>query len=412
MKKSILSAVFVCLATSISAQDLTLDANLKTRGEYRHGQGSLFEKEAKPAAFLNQRVRLNAFFEKDWLTLGLSGQQVFTWGDAPQPQGELSNHFGLFEAWAGARMDENWALKVGRQVISYDDERILGALDWSQYGRFHDAAVVFYAKDDLKADFGLAFNQNSVKAVGNAYEQGSKVSYKTMQFLHLNKRWNQNSLSFLFMNNGFQDMNGTQQDGVSNMQTTGLFGKFPISDVTLEGSFYYQSGKYQKVAVSAYQFRLEASYKIGKTLAALGFETLSGRDYDDTSTKQKSFVPLFGTNHKFNGFMDMYYVGSLQGQTGLNDFYAKLNVPCSEKSSLLFMPHIFTTSAKRADNKSYLGTELDFVYSHKFSSDVTLNVGYSHHFPSSILKNNTTHSVQNWAYVELYIKPTLFTTKK
>lgn len=414
MKNCIFSLMFVAFATTLTAQELILDANLKTRAEFRHGQGVLFEKSHKPGAFVNQRVRLGTTFVKDWLTLRLAGQHIFTWGDAPQPQGELFNNYGMFEAWAGFRLGEFWGVKVGRQVLSYDDERILGALDWSQYGRFHDVALIRYANNGWKADVGLAFNQQGQKQTDNTYLLITGVSYKTMQFLHLNKQWNTNSMSFLFMNTGFQNLTfpALDPDGVSNMQTTGLYGKFPISDLTLEGSFYYQSGERAKTSVSAYQFRLEAAYQFSGITAALGAEILSGKDSDDTSAKRKNFVPLFGTNHKFNGFMDLYYVGNLQGETGLNDFYAKVNVPFSEKSSLLFMPHVFTSNAKRADNASYLGTELDFVYTNKLHPDITLNIGYSHHFPSSDIKTADTHSLQNWAYAELYIKPTLFSWKK
>ncbi|WP_264847737.1 alginate export family protein [Capnocytophaga catalasegens] len=414
MRKCIFGLMFVAITTSLTAQEIILDANLKTRGEFRHGQGVLFEKSHKPGAFVNQRVRLGATFNKDWFTLRFAGQHIFTWGDVPQPQGELSNHFGTFEAWAGFRLDEHWGIKVGRQVLSYDDERILGALDWLQYGCFHDAALVRYANNGWNADVGLAFNQVGQPKTSNVYPiVAGGASYKTMQYLHLNKKWNGNTASFLFMNNGFQNLTlSGDTDGVSNMQTTGFYGKIPIADLILEASAYYQSGERQKQSVSAYQFRLEAAYQFRGITTALGAEILSGKNFDDTSSKRKDFVPLFGANHKFNGFMDLYYVASLQGTTGLNDFYAKVNVPFSGKSNFLFMPHIFTSNAKRSDNKSYLGTELDLVYTNKLHQDITLNVGYSHHFPSKAIKSNDTHSLQNWVYAELYIKPTLFSWKK
>ena len=47
-------------------------------------------------------------------------------------------------------------------------------------------------------------------------------------------------------------------------------------------------------------------------------------------------------------------------------------------------------------SKSYLGTELDFVYSNKLMQDVVLNVGYSHHFASDELGTGKS-GVQNWA---------------
>lgn len=418
MKKIFLTAFVLANSTFLLAQEtFSVDANLRSRFEYRHGQGAIFQKEAKPASFVNQRMRLGTYYQKDGLALRVAGQQIFTWGDAPQPQGELSNHFGVFEAWAGIRLNENWALKLGRQVLSYDDERIFGELDWLQYGRFHDALLAEYKRNDWSSQIGLAFNQLGQPNYGNTYSLRTGNSYKTMQFIRVNKSWNGNSLSFLFLNNGFQDYKtiGTPpdtqeiQDGVSNLQTTGFYGKFPLSDLLLEASAYYQFGKRNRVDVSAYQMRLELLYKTTNVTGGIGFEALSGTSYDDTSGKNKSFTPLFGTNHKFNGHMDMYYVGSVQGRTGLNDLYGKLDLWLTEKSSLLFMPHIFMSNAKRGANVgSYLGTELDFMYTYKLRKDASLNIGYSHHLPSETLKTPTTHGTQNWFWVQLSIKPTLF----
>ncbi|SFN84086.1 Alginate export [Capnocytophaga haemolytica] len=408
MKKLVLSALFVAAATTLSAQDFSIDANLKSRAEYRHGQGAVFPSGAEPAFFVGQRVRLGGTFEKDWLTLRLSGQQIFTWGSAGQPVGEQPTQFGVYEAWAGLRLGDSWGLKLGRQVFSYDDERVLGELDWSHYGRFHDGALVRYNSNGWDADLALAFNQQGQPTVGNDYLIVKGTSYKAMQFLHLNKKWDGNTVSFLFMNTGFQNVaSPTGADGVSQMQTTGLYGKFPINALTLEASAYYQFGKYNKTDVSAYQWRLEATYQLPKVLVGLGAEMLSGKKDGD---KIKKFKPLFGTNHKFNGFMDLYYVGSTEGDTGLNDYYAKANVKFNEKSSLLFMPHVFTRNVTPSGAKSYLGTELDFVYSNKLMQDVVLNVGYSHHFASDELGIGKS-GVQNWAYAELLIRPTLFSHK-
>lgn len=410
MKKYFLTTLLVTTVATMTAQEkLSLDANLRVRSEYRHGQGRLFEKEAKPAFFTNQRTRLGASYSDNWLTLRFSGQHIFTWGDATQPQTELQNDFGVFEAWAGVKLNDNWALKLGRQEISYDDERLLGGLDWSQYGRFHDAALAMYEKEGWKTHIGFAYNQSGQPNAGNTY---SVNSYKTMQFLRANRSWNKNSLSFLFINNGFQDLDSSNnQDGTSNMQTTGFYGKFPISSLILEASAYYQFGEYKKTDVSAYQARLELLHKKDKITTAIGFEMLSGKDYNSTSSKINSFNPLYGTAHKFNGHMDFYYLGAnLQGTTGLNDLYAKIDLKIKEKGSLLFMPHVFMSNAKRADGKSYLGTELDFMYSNRLNSYAVLNIGYSHHIPSNALKTTVTHGTQNWFWLQLSIKPTLFTT--
>ncbi|MDZ7608893.1 MAG: hypothetical protein U5K79_25710 [Cyclobacteriaceae bacterium] len=40
------------------------------------------------------------------------------------------------------------------------------------------------------------------------------------------------------------------------------------------------------------------------------------KDTDLTDTNDKSFNPLYGTNHKFYGYMDYFYVGNSHGQVG------------------------------------------------------------------------------------------------
>jgi len=61
-----------------------------------------------------------------------------------------------------------------------------------------------------------------------------------------------------------------------------------------------------------------------------------------------------------------------------------------------------------------LGTEIDLVYTHKFTKDVAIGAGYSQMFASEgleILKNNFDGNSNNWAWLMLTIKPTLFTSK-
>src|SRR5690606_13583402 len=120
------------------------------------------------------------------------------------------------------------------------------------------------------------------------------------------------SISFLVMNNGFQkyaDDANLQPDGLYYRQTTGTYFTFPLSAIQLTGSVYLQTGKANATTdLSAYQLMLEAKYKLGKTAFSLGFETLSGTDAAG-GEKNNSFFPLYGTNHKFNGLMDYFYVG-------------------------------------------------------------------------------------------------------
>lgn len=400
---------------------LTIDADIRPRFEYRHGFGQLFPNDAEPAAFVVQRTRLNVNYQLEKLTMMMSFQDVSVWGDTRQIDATDSNNsFSLFQAWVDYKINENWSTKLGRQVISYDDQRIFGGLDWAMQGRFHDAALLRYNKGTFKADLGFAFSQENQPKVGNAFYLQGAFTYKAMQYAYLNKAWDKTTASFLALNTGFQNFKGLDNDipdGVSYIQTIGSHVKFPIGNVKLMGSAYFQMGEYdQTTDLSAYNLALEANYKPGNTLFGLGVEMLSGTDQDGDS-KNKSFFPLYGTNHKFNGFMDYFYVGNHANNVGLNDIYAKAVFKTGEKSSVLTKAHYFMANASLSnDADSYLGTEIDLVFTQQLMKDVKLDVGYSHMFAAesmSLVKGGLPDdNTNNWAWVQLTIKPTLFTTKK
>ncbi|WP_298500058.1 alginate export family protein [uncultured Algibacter sp.] len=413
-----LTLVFlIILSSQFAIAQLEIGADIRPRFEYRHGFNNLFPDNAEPGAFVVQRSRLNVKYSIDKLDVMMSMQDVSTWGDTRQIDATDSNNsFSLFQAWVEYHVNENWSTKLGRQVLSYDDQRILGGLDWAMQGRFHDAALIKYKKDSFIADFGFAFSQESQSSVGNVFTIQGAFTYKAMQFAYLKKNWENSSASFLFLNTGFQNFTGvdnTIADGVYYRQTAGSYFTFPVNKLKFKGSAYYQFGKSnESTDLNAYQVSLEANYKPAKTLFALGFEMLSGTDQDG-DTKNKSFFPLYGTNHKFNGFMDYFYVGNHANNVGLNDLYAKVVFNAGKNATLLTKAHYFSANADLSNNAdNYFGTELDIVYNRNLMKDVTLSVGYSQLFASdsmSLIKSGLPNdNTNNWGWVQLKIQPTLF----
>ncbi|THD66472.1 hypothetical protein E7Z59_11770 [Robertkochia marina] len=412
----VLGLVLVCFSTSLFSQEFKADIDFRDRFEFRHGFNNLFPDGADPAAFVRQRARLNLDFISEHVDLKFAIQDISTWGDTRQilPQDE-NNSLMLFQAWARIKFNPNWSLKLGRQVISYDDQRILGGLDWAMQGRFHDAALARYQKDGFKADVAVTFNQQGERVFDTDFPIIGFFSYKSMQFLHMTKTWENTTGSFLFLNNGFQSLTGPDNDiaeGVFYRQTTGAFVNSKPGNWIMEGFAYYQSGEAEAgVDLSAYDIGFQGSYKPGSVLYGAGFEILSGTDQEGES-KNKSFFPLYGTNHKFNGFMDYFYVGNHANNVGLNDVFARVVIPTGERANLLVKAHYFGANAELTGGAdAYLGTEIDAVYTLNFFKFATLNVGYSHMFASdsmSLIKGGTTNDNNNyWAWAMIKINPTL-----
>jgi len=189
------------------------------------------------------------------------------------------------------------------------------------------------------------------------------------------------------------------------------------SNLNVAVNAYLQTGKDKSDNdLSAYLVGLDLGLKASsKVSLGLGFEMQSGNDNNTIGDKNNAFNPFYGTNHKFNGFMDYFYVGNHANNVGLVDVYAKASTKLGEKSSLTAFVHNFSTQAENiggADKN--LGTELDLVYGHKLNKDVSIAAGYSQMFAKEgleVLKNNADGNGNNWAWLMLTIKPTLFSSK-
>lgn len=393
----------------------TLSGEFRPRTEFRNGFKTLTPEDSDPALFTSQRTRLNTKYATEKYTFYVSIQDVRVWGDVKQLNTADNNGLAIHEAWGLVNFNENFAIKAGRQEIVYDDQRMFGSVGWAQQARSHDALLLKFGKT-FKLDIGLAFNQDGEALFGNTYTTAG--NYKAMQYAWFNKKWDNLSFSLLFLNNGLQYIAPINSDNneIRYSQTIGSHLKFNITDgLNATANLYYQGGSdVVDRDVNAFLVGLDLGYKASDVWSlGLGFEIQSGNDYDGDVTKNKAFTPFYGTNHKFNGFMDYFYVGNHMNSTGLIDIYGKVSANLNKKSNLSLFVHSFTSYAEIAqDVEKGLGTELDLVYSYKFTKDIAIAAGYSQMFATEgmeALKNvQDPLGTNNWAWLMLTIKPTLF----
>ncbi|WP_242204171.1 alginate export family protein [Aestuariivivens insulae] len=425
MRKQYLLITLLALVVQFAQAQFTLDGELRPRAEYRHGFGNLIADDADAGFGISTRARLNAGFKTEAYQFYLSLQDVMVWGENRQilPY-DQNNSFAIFQAWAQLNLGSGWSTKLGRQVISYDDQRIFGGLDWAQQGRNHDAALLKYSKGNFLMDVGVAFSQDysnptGFQSVGTAYNTTGYFTYKTMQYLYLKQAWDKFSGSLLVLNNGFQDFDGANApDGVSNLQTLGTHLEYKAGALGFAANAFLQTGKRQgDVDVKgAYLLGLDLSYKVSpKVGLGAGLEIISGNDADAGETG--AFFPLYGTNHKFNGFMDYFYVGNHANSVGLFDVHLSANFKLGEKSSLLVKALNFSGEQELPSGEKSLGTEIDLVFSQAFNG-YALKLGYSQMFAADgmyELKGITEDAAangQSWTWAMLVIKPKFLNTAK
>ena len=424
MKKQYVILGLMLLCFQLTKAQFTLDGEFRPRTEYRHGFGSLIPDAAEAGFGISTRVRLNTSYMTDNYRVYVSLQDIMVWGENRQilPY-DQNNSFAVFQAWAEIKLGENTSTKIGRQVLSYDDQRILGGLDWAQQGRNHDAALIKYKKDNFILDVALAFNQDyshptGFVSAGTAYNTTGFFSYKTMQMLYMKQKWEKMTGSLLLMNNGFQEFDAANNaDGVSNLQTLGTHLNYKNGSFGVAANAYLQSGQRQGAVdvKGAYLLGLDFSYKVSpKVGLGAGLESISGNDGGVGETG--AFFPLYGTNHKFNGFMDYFYVGNHANSIGLVDLHVSANFKLNKSSSLMVKALNFRGEQALASGEKSLGTEIDLVYKKKFKG-YALVLGYSQMFANDgmyELKGITESAaagLQNWAWAMLVIKPKFLGSK-
>ena len=397
--------------SGVAPAQFSLTGEFRPRTEVSHGYATLADENQDVSAFTSQRTRLNFNFSNEFIRTGIVLQDVRYWGNQRQLVENQDFAVSLHQGWAEVLFSPSVSLKAGRQELVYDDQRILGNVGWAQQARSHDLALLKY-EEDIKLHFGIAHNENANRR-NNLYDQPDLSAYKDMQFIWFNKTWENESLSLLFLNNGIPVLaDGSQENRYS--QTLG--GRFTMNPkpVTVAANLYYQGGKdVTNREISAFNFLLELSAKMNPTATAtIGLEILSGTDFDETS-KNNSFNPLYGTNHKFNGFMDYFYVGNHLNSVGLNDYYFRWDCSRFKKVQWNLHLHYFAANAKLpGDADGYLGTEADFDLTYTVNPSAKITAGYSHMFAGEsmeLIKPNGSHQVtQNWAYLMLSITPKFF----
>jgi hypothetical protein len=379
----------------------TLSGEFRPRTEFSRGYKSLAVEDQNMSTATAQRTRLNAFFNTEAVKAKLVLQDVRFWGSQPQLVANEDYATSVHEAWAEIRLAEHFSLKAGRQELVYDDSRIFGNVGWAHQARSHDLAL-FKIENEIKLHFGIAHHENA--DITNNFYNGPDA-YKDLQFLWFNKTWEKTGLSLLFLNNGIPAFVSAQEQKNRYSQTLGGRITHSLENVMFAGNLYYQTGELQSMQkISALNFLFEVSLKNG---ISAGIEHLSGNSYDK-NVKNYAFTPFYGTNHKFNGFMDYFYVGNHINSVGLNDVYLKYSYK-KEKFGFDGHIHYFASAGKiSADAKNYLGTEVDLGISYAVQPNALISAGWSVMFAGEsmeLLKGGDHTAGQHWGYIMLSVTP-------
>ena len=426
--------------------DFTVDAQVRARGEFRTGLGTLDDGSEGPNLMVNDRVRLAFGWERKNISLKIAAQHTGLWQDGGQRN--TNGSITLHEAWAKMTFGKGFFAQAGRQELSYDDERLFGAHDWAATGRAHDAFRLGWENERHKLHAIVSVNQTA-DVVDDIIATKSTTSprlYKNMQTLwyHIGRDEAPFQISMLINNQGVSDASG---NGVNYMQTFGAYATFAKRKFFSDASVYYQVGKDRTgTSVSAFLLSLNAGLQFSpKWSLSIGDDLLSGGD--GKPGKNKAFNQLYGSYHKFFGTMDYFGYGSTPTY-GLNDLHAVCKFKPGEKFDMSMAVRWLATPSPIMDYlKNYytnhqnnfiyhlsdaeivywqplkggshrfgqnIGSEVDVEASYRPWKDITIDAGLSMLIGTEtvqLLRSSDTSTFLSWGWVSLNINPTIFSTR-
>lgn len=436
---TVMLALF-CVSNVTFAQ-FSLEGQYRPRLEVRNGFKKPILDSQSPSAFIEQRARLTAGYRTDKLGFKLSIQDVRIWGEVGQIN-KSDQLLSAHEAYGEYYASEKSSFRIGRQEIIFDGARFFGNLDWAMQGRALDAVRYMYNDGSNQFDVIASWNQTGfddgapepANLTGTTYQiqtgwgDNSRIfnlGLPKAQFTGYYKRtFDAGTVGLMVSNDHYHPETGVKYSDV----TIGLTPDFKFDKLKVGGQFYYTGGKASSdVDLGGYMANVYVQHTGIAGSPLLGVDYVSGDD-ESTTDKVEGWAPKYGTNHKFYGFMDYFYVGNGHGggnaaSAGLLDVYLKTAFKISKKTKVLGHLHYFASAAERTyiiddlgnteTYKGALGTELDLVLVHKITDGIVLKAGYSQMFGISdtmkALKGIGTDQeiagAQNWGWVMLAFSP-------
>lgn len=309
---------------------VAIGAQYLARGELRdnadfsssNGDHSLgFEQRARLSVRASAKRRVGVLLEL---------QDVRAWGIEPNTA-TLTPNTGLHQGFVDLKATQWLDVRVGRQELSYGEDRLIGSLDWSMTGRTFDGVFLrVTATPNFTIDgFGMMLKPPAWVS----QDGGGRFHNSGSYFTGLYARARFGKLGFDVYGLGLLEDPSTAATGLqrdANRLTLGarLFGAFGGLQLVGEGA--WQTGQVKLDSVSAGAFAAKATYTLNQVFGApyvmVEFSGASG-DGDGTDGVEHTFNQLFPTGHTHLGYMD--YVGwqnvvAVRGTVGFRPWGAHL----------------------------------------------------------------------------------------
>ena len=353
------------LPAATSAQQLEWSGSSFSRLETRHRNGDLaggsftgMQTRIGVARALNADARFFVQF-----------QDARLWGSERNTADGSADNFDMHQGYIelGHRGSSPLWLRAGRQEMEFGEGRLIGAPEWSLTGQSFDALRAAWAASDRIIIDGFVSDLGQNQVSGDTYFLGlwSDIALgdsRTLQIYALHDRNN--------VPTGILELGRT---------TLGTWYEADAGIVTyrVEGAFQTGIATGRDVNAHMVGVRVGAPIFEGKGSATLWYDRYSG-DANPGQTETKAFSDLFGRNHRFFGYADLF--GDIPTQTngrGIQDLALKLGWSLPRNAMLGLDLHRMMLTDASGISESKLADEADLTIRWPASTGVDLLIGGS-----------------------------------
>ncbi len=315
-------------------------------------------------------------------------QDVRTWG-SEYNSGSLSE--GTLTDYSANGLDMHQAygeyafangagsLRIGRQEITWHEQRLIGPVLWTHQGRSFDALRFQYSRERFGSEF--FYGKLLERPVDSSEESAAFERWMDMHLFALRagpRLGDPLNLDLVVISRLDQAVDGL-------LTTAGLHGKGKAGSFSWIAEAYGQFGQDDNNDYMAWMLGLRGGAGLGAAVdyLGLGFDLLSG-DSDTSDSTVGVFDTLYATNHKFYGNMDLYLsIPSDTAAEGLMDAMLESRWALADKLKLKVDAHFFASAAPASSDTAMHGVELDTNCSWKPVDHLAISSGLWVYLPGA-----------------------------
>lgn len=403
--------------------NLQFNFQARVRGEWRDNVFDFTDRRDSPTddTWLLHRIRLGLEWQPlAWLKVAVQGQDVresfSDRADIPNQMGaEGDDAFDLRLASLEFGDPKQLSLKLGRQVLAYGDERLVGPLEWLNFSRTFDAVKLHYQEESWWVE---AFSSSVVRIHESHFNvsdwlDGENTRDQIFSGIYFSTTAIPTQTTDLYAFHLHEEvLNGGTDFITLGTRLKGDPLKLAGWDYTVE--LVGQTGQVRGQDLRAFASHLEAGYNWLQTpwkpRVALEYSYGSG-DGDAGDGETHTFQNLFPTNHPPYGLMDTL---SWQNLHNIVLRFAAQPHP-KVKTTLDFHGFWLNDTADawyRANGTTQVrpiapgasneaGAEIDFAINTKLTKHLEMLIGYSRFFAGEYLEDTGGGDDANFGYLML-----------